>query len=165
MRILPLLIIPGLIADLAACAKPDPVASGANEVTSVPAHAIHAMPTPAGGPPSGNTEGASAAPVQKGAGKIPPALQGRWGLTPADCTAPLSDAKGLLIINATELRFYESRGLPVSGIESDRDSIIGTFRLWGEGQTWTKFERLQRNGNKLTRTETNPAASYTYAKC
>ena len=32
-------------------------------------------------------------------------------------------------------------------------------------QAWTKYEALKRSGDKLTRTETDPAASYTYAKC
>jgi hypothetical protein len=86
-------------------------------------------------------------------------------LTPADCTSPLAQAKGLLVINAGELRFYESRAVPSPGIQSDSQSIIGNFRFNGEGEGWTRFESLKQSGDRLTRTETNPAASYTYAKC
>jgi hypothetical protein len=70
-----------------------------------------------------------------------------------------------LVINGAELRFYESRAVPVGDVETDEASMTSNFRFAGEGQTWVKFERLQRSGDKLTRTETNPAASYTYAKC
>jgi hypothetical protein len=119
-------------------------------------------PDPAGGPPvkTGALPAATA-----GTTAIPASLQGRWGLTPADCTAPLANAKGLLVINARELRFYESRAVPSGDVQTGADRMSGRFRFSGEGQSWVKFESLKRNGDKVTRTESNPAASYTYAKC
>jgi hypothetical protein len=153
-----------LIIAVAACGKPDPVANGANSVAAVPGAAKKAAPTPAGGPPVKTTAPAAAAPAAA-APAIPAALQGRWGLTPADCTSALGDAKGLLVISAAELRFYESRAVPSPGVESDSDSIGGNFRFTGEGQRWTRFEKFELRGDKLVRTESNPAASYTYAKC
>jgi hypothetical protein len=92
-------------------------------------------------------------------------LQGRWGLTPGDCTSRLGDAKGLLVIGPNELRFYESRAVPAADVQGDADTISGNFHFTGEGQAWTKYEALKRSGDKLTRTENNPAASFTYAKC
>jgi len=71
----------------------------------------------------------------------------------------------LLVINASELRFYESRAVPSTAVESDADSITGNFHFTGEGQSWTKFETLQRQKDKLVRTDSNPTASFTYAKC
>jgi hypothetical protein len=68
-------------------------------------------------------------------------------------------------VTADRLTFYESRAVPSSGVQTDDNSISGNFDFTGEGETWTKFEALKRSGDKLTRTETNPAASYTYAKC
>jgi hypothetical protein len=96
---------------------------------------------------------------------IPAALQGRWGLTPADCVAAPGDAKGLLVITPGELRFYESRAVPSPGVQIASDSIRGNFLFTGEGQNWTKVETLERRKEKLVRTETEPTASYTYAKC
>lgn len=154
-----------LIATIAACGRQEPVANGANAVTAVPQPVNKAQPTPAGGPPTnvGNAAAPAASPV--GTPAIPAALQGRWGLTPGDCTSALASAKGLLVVNPGELRFYESRAVPTADVQSDASSIGGTFHFTGEGQSWTRYEALKRNGDKLTRTETNPAASYTYAKC
>ena len=93
-----------LIAAIAACGKPDPVANGANAVAAVPAASNKAAPAPAGGPPPAAAPAAtSASPTATT--RIPAALQGRWGLTPQDCTSALGDAKGLLVINGRELRF------------------------------------------------------------
>jgi predicted small lipoprotein YifL len=154
-----------LILAIAACGRRDPVANGANAVTAIPEPANDTAPTPLGGPPENKTEPAADAPAPIAEATIPAALQGRWGLAPGDCRPSADNAKGLLVISGSELRFYESRAVPSSNIESDSDSINGTFRFTGEGQAWDKFETLQRSGDKLTRTETNPAASYTYAKC
>lgn len=154
-----------LIAAVAACGKQDPVANGANAVTSVPQPVNAAERTPAGGPPTNDTDAAAPAAAGEAATAIPVSLQGRWGLTPADCTAPLAKAKGLLVVNSGELRFYESRAVPGPDVHTDGATTNGTFHFTGEGQAWDKFESLQRNGGKLTRTEGNPTASYTYAKC
>jgi hypothetical protein len=151
-----------LIAFLAACGKPDPMANGANAVGAIPA-TDKSAPTPEGGPPPDVTRPASTAPARTT--PIPAALQGRWGLTPADCTSALGDAKGLLVINGRELRFYESRAVPSPGVTVDSDSITGNFAFTGEGQSWTKFETFELRNDALVRTESNPAASYTYAKC
>jgi len=153
-----------LIASIAACSKSDPVAKGANAVTALPLPANQAAPSPAGAPPENETPPATST-APNTAAPIPAALQGRWGLTPADCTAPLVNAKGLLVINANELRFYESRGVPLNDVQSGSQALNGHFDFRGEGRSWTRYEALKRNGDELTRTETNPAASYTYAKC
>jgi hypothetical protein len=153
-----------LIAAIAACGKPDPVANGANAVAAVPAASNKAAPAPTGGPPPAAAPAAtSASPTATT--RIPAALQGRWGLTPRDCTSALGDAKGLLVINGRELRFYESRAVPSPGVAADSDSISGNFAFTGEGQSWTKFETFELRNDALVRTESNPAASYTYAKC
>jgi hypothetical protein len=128
---------------------------------SVPAN--HAAPDPAALPPQ--NAAAPQVPGPAGAAIIPAALQGRWGLTPADCTSTRGDAKGLLIVSASQLRFYESRAVPAADAHADADSINGHFNFTGEGRSWSKFEALKKSGDKLTRTETDPAASYTYAKC
>jgi hypothetical protein len=153
-----------LLLTAAACTKRDPVANGANEVIALPTSANVTAPSPAGEPPRRNTAPATVA-IAAPAATIPAALLGRWGLTPADCTSALGDAKGLLIVSPGELRFYESRAVPGENVTGDSTSISGQFHFTGEGQSWTRFEALKANHQKLVRTESNPPASFTYAKC
>ena len=82
-----------------------------------------------------------------------------------DCTSTRGDAKGLLTVGPTELKFYESRAVPGPDTQTGKDSITGNFAFTGEGQTWTKFEALELKGRELVRTESNPVASFTYARC
>ena len=97
--------------------------------------------------------------------RIPAVLHGRWGLAPADCTSTRGDAKGLLVVGPDEIRFYESRAVPGANAQTGTDSISGDFRFTSEGQTWTKFQALELQRNELVRTESNPMASFTYARC
>jgi len=150
------------MATIVGCSGRDPVADGANNTADLPSPGADS-PSPDGSPPQDAT---SAAPGSSAtSATIPAVLQGRWGLTPADCTSTLGDAKGLLIVSSTELRFYESRAVPAKVIQADANSISGNFDFTGEGQTWSKFEALKLQGHDLVRTETDPTASFTYAKC
>jgi hypothetical protein len=145
---------------LVACSGRDPVADNAVAV-NLPATVT--APTPQGGPPANATEALTrpAGPAVA----IPAALRGRWGLTPGDCTSTRGDAKGLIVVTAGDIKFYESRAVPSPGVTADNDSIVGNFAFTGEGQSWTKFETFELRNNSLVRTESNPAASYNYAKC
>ena len=151
----------------AACERRDPVAEEANDVAGLPAPVEANATDPSGAPPPPN----ASTPPRPGAGSstaaaaIPAALHGRWGLTPGDCTSTRGDNKGLLTISAAGLKFYESRAVPTGNTQSSADSFSADFSFTGEGMTWTKFETLQRKGNELTRTESSPMASFTYAKC
>ena len=163
MRLRLPLVTFALMAVICACAKRDPVDNDLKPMNlALPANNM--MPDPAGAPPESSNTGAEVPSPAPGSA-IPPDLQGRWGLTPADCTLPLGSAKGLLIVTESELRFYESRALPSQNVQTADGSMNGDFRFTGEGRSWDKFEALQRTDDRLTRTETNPAASYTYAKC
>ena len=152
-----------LLLTAAACTKRDPVANGANQVIALPAPANETAPNPAGAPPRNTAAASGTSPAP--APTIPAALLGRWGLTPADCTSALGDAKGLLIVSPGELRFYESRAAPAENVTGASTSISGQFHFTGEGQSWTRFEALKVGHQKLVRTESNPPASFTYAKC
>jgi hypothetical protein len=149
---------------IGACSRRDPVAVNA-KVLDLPLAAKENPPDPAGLPPASSVERGSAAHVLAPALSIPPDLRGRWGLTPADCTTALGDEKGLLIVTADDLRFDESRAVPSPDAETAAGTINGNFQFTGEGESWTRYEALKRNGDKLTRTETNPPASYIYAEC
>jgi hypothetical protein len=147
---------------IVACGGRDPVAKEANKVAGLPV-SDKSGPDATGAPP------AKAAPLPSPPATtdegIPAVLQGRWGLTPMDCTSTRGDAKGLLIVGPDNLKFYESRAVPGQNAQTGTDSISGDFHFTGEGQTWTKFEALELKRDKLVRTESNPLASFTYARC
>lgn len=163
------LILP-LLACLAAagCSQPGPVAKDAkNTVALTPTR----QPTPhanaTGAPPANRSdaEPVAAAAAGNAAPELPAAMRGRWGLTPMDCTSTRGDAKGLLVIGPSDLRFYESRAVPTGDVQADTRSASGTFHFTGEGQSWAKYQALQIQKDVLVRTESNPTASFTYAKC
>lgn len=158
--IAPLIACVGMMA-VVACTKRDPVAKEANNTAGLPA-INDAVPDPTGAPPE---QAYPATETPGPASAIPASLHGRWGLTPMDCTSTRGDAKGLLTVGPGEVRFYESRAVPGPGTQTGKDSITGNFAFTGEGQTWTKFETLELKGRELVRTESNPVASFTYARC
>lgn len=158
---LPVISVVALLA-IAACSGHRPVDRQANAAAAALPDVNSPAPS-ATGEPHGKTEPATAMPAP--AARVPAALQGRWGLTPGDCTTTRGDEKGLLIVTPNDLHFYESRAVPAADVAVSADSISGNFVFAGEGQTWSKYEALKMNGNVLVRTETNPSASFTYAKC
>ena len=150
-------------AALASCGRQNPVANGAENASGLPGPAGQSPASPTGGPPTDNRSDTAAAPSN--ASVIPAALQGRWGLTPGDCTSNGGGSQGLLVITAEDLRFYESRALPGENVQTSASSVSGDFAFTGEGQEWTKYQSLQLEAGKLTRSERDPAARFTYARC
>jgi hypothetical protein len=129
--------------------------------TSQPALPVEASTTPA--PATSSTAGIPE-------GGIPVALQGNWGMVPADCTSTRGDNKGLLRITATTLQFYES--LARLGAIKDRseNALTADFEFTGEGMTWNREETLAVSGDTLTRTERGgdepgTGGPFTYTKC
>ncbi len=103
-------------------------------------------------------------------GGIPVALQGNWGMVPADCTSTRGDNKGLLRITATSLQFYESLGRLGAIRDRSDTSIKADFTFTGEGMTWNREETLSVDGNTLTRSEKGSdepgsAGPFTYSRC
>ena len=160
-------ILMGLALILAGCGKADPVADNASNSAALPAPVEANVSDPSGAPPPANTSAAAEPATTAGAAAatIPAILHGRWGLTPADCTSTRGDNKGLLTVSADGLRFYESRAVPVAHVNTSPDSFSAEYAFTGEGMSWTKFQTLELQGDKLVRTESNPTTSYTYARC
>lgn len=105
-----------------------------------------------------------------GAARIPEALQGRWGLTAAECTADPAIAKGLMTIDATTLRFYESRGRIAEVKAASETGLAGRFDYSGEGMTWQRSEvlELRQEGRELVRRATGegaPTGPQRYVAC
>ena len=101
---------------------------------------------------------------------IPAAMHGRWGLVPGDCTSTRGDAKGLLTISASELKFYESLGTLDTIEESAPTRIRASFDFEGEGMAWERDVVLdvQDQGATLIRREYGEDAApgpFRYAKC
>jgi len=153
--------VPFFMLAMIACSRSDPVDEQAANTAGLPA-ANEPAPDATGAPPA---NAVAERPLTETEAKIPAALHGRWGLTPGDCTSTRGDAKGLLIVGPADLKFYESRAVPKPDAQASADSISGEFAYTGEGQTWTKFQALELQGQQLVRTESSPMASFTYARC
>ncbi|MEO7564983.1 MAG: hypothetical protein ABIR63_02625 [Sphingomicrobium sp.] len=152
------LLAGAMLLSIAACDRGGPVANDVEGVT--PAAITTATSTGAvpGSPP----------PIARDAdpnGAIPAALQGRWGLSPADCITSRGDNKGMLQVTAEQLMFFESRATPGTSIERRDTGISGNFDFTGEGQRWSKYVSLTLQNGRLVETERSPATSYTYARC
>src|SRR5690348_15675743 len=87
---------------IVACGGRDPVANEANNTAGLPA-VNEAAPSATGEPHGDATRPATSVPEP--AASIPAALHGRWGLNPNDCVPGRSDAKGLLVVSGSDLRF------------------------------------------------------------
>jgi len=116
-------------------------------------------------PPATATPGATPT-----ATTIPAAIQGRWGLVAADCTSTRGDAKGLLTIDATTLRFYESVGTLAEVEEATDTRLRADFDFTGEGMTWRRNETLavEDGGRTLIRRESGDDAApgpFRYGRC
>lgn len=117
--------------------------------------------------PAETTPLAIAAPAPTG---IPAAIQGRWGLAAADCEPGRGDATGVLTIDASTLRFYESVGTLDEIEQASESSIRADFDFTGEGMTWEREMQLdlEQNGTVLVRREFGDDAlpePLRYTKC
>lgn len=156
-----LLIIAALPLAVAACqpASENGTAATPSAEAPLPAPTEPATPLPA---PSASAPAAAAG--------IPTAMQGRWGMVPADCTSTRGDAKGLLTVGPDSLTFYESVARLGTATERSDTSLTADFAFTGEGMTWTRNETLavSGGGKTLTRTERGgeePGGPFTYTKC
>ena len=150
------------IVALASCGRPDAVDEDRN-TAALPAPVNATSASADGAPPAEGSSPGTSTPAA--AATLPASLHGRWGLTPGDCTSTRGDAKGLLIVGAQGLKFYESRAVPGADVDTSDDSASGTFTFTGEGQTWTRHLSLELQDGKLVRTERDPIESFTYVRC
>jgi hypothetical protein len=166
---IPIAILGG-VTTLVACSGRDPVADNAVNGAEAPAEVDvlppdESMATPTNELENGDDEDVNVGDASSTASTIPAAFQGRWGLTPADCVESRSDTKGLLVVAADRLQFYEARAKPAGELRLTPKSVSGSFDFTGEGQNWKKHQVLELQDHKLVRTESDPMASYTYARC
>ena len=100
-------------------------------------------------------------------GGLPANFQGRWGMVPNDCVPGRADAKGLMIVSADGLGFYESRAAIEKVVNSSPGTLTLDLNFSGEGQRWDRRETLTLldDGKTLVRQEQKPAGSFRYSKC
>ena len=94
---------------------------------------------------------------------IPAQYRGRWGMVAADCTSTRGDAKGLVNIGDTTIKFYEAVATLKEVRPAAATSFAGQFAFTGEGQTWEKVMTFTRTGNTLKRAENE--GTFTYTRC
>lgn len=146
------------LAALAACGSDAPEADDPAASAAPPAAGSTSQPPPASPPDSEPSTG------------IPDAMQGRWGLVAADCEAGRPDAKGLLIVTAEGLEFYESIG-NLGAVESrGADRMRASFDFTGEGMSWERDMALtlENGGERLALQEFGSDAApepLSYSRC
>jgi hypothetical protein len=100
---------------------------------------------------------------------MPAAMHGRWGMTANDCDPARSDAKGLLVVGADSLGFYESRATLRKAAALGPDAVRATFAYRGEGMEWEAEDtfRLIQDGAVLVRRSTGaePSEPFEYRRC
>ena len=95
--------------------------------------------------------------------QIPTQYRGRWGMVAADCTSTRGDAKGLIDVSDSAIKFYESRATLKEQRPAIATSFSGLYGFTGEGQTWEKVVTLTRTGDTLKRADDE--GSYDYKRC
>ncbi|TRD11830.1 hypothetical protein FGU71_08155 [Erythrobacter insulae] len=140
MRIICLsLVTPALALALAACgAEAEQDAPSPEALDSAPAAAPDSVPVTQADPAVSDTASETAA----AANTIPARFQGVWDYEGGTC-APESDLR--MEISASEILFYESIGL-VTGVTADKDAVIVTLAMEGEGETWEQSTRFALMG-------------------
>ena len=159
------------VLTVAACGGSDPVdedAENADGLETVVAEAnatANAVRNEAdANPPAPGTGDRETTPLSPTPGGVIPAqYQGRWGMVPADCTSTRGDAKGLMTIGDTSIKFYESTATLTEQRPAIATSFAGLFAFRGEGQAWEKVMTFTRTGDTLKRAE--PEGSFTYKRC
>ena len=146
---------------LAACQQNDPNNITIDEGNSANAQ-IETLPPDETVTDEGNLGGDNAdAPDANAA--IPAKFQGRWGMVPADCTSTRGDAKGLIAVDGTTIKFYEATATLKEPRPSTAEGFSGLFSFTGEGQNWEKVQSLTLSGDTLKRAE--DSGTFTYKRC
>lgn len=133
-------------------------------------------PVPEETPEAAVEAAADAAPAKSetpiaGDGKtIPAAIRGRWALKAADCTAKKGTDLTALMIDATNLRFYESHGELARVRASGASRIVADYRFSGEGVEWDRRMQLDLadGGKTLVRRDSGEGAAagaMRYTRC
>ncbi len=160
---------------LAACQQPADdsniaIDNGVNAAEAAAAEVETLPPSETSGLPASSASSANSLNEAEDSGSedpnqafIPAQYRGRWGMVAADCTSTRGDAKGLITIGDTSIRFYESTATLNDQRPAIATSFSGLYGFTGEGQTWEKVVTLTRTGDTLKRADDE--GSYNYTRC
>lgn len=97
---------------------------------------------------------------------LPPAFEGRWGMTPADCDIARGDTRGLLSITGSKLTFWDAGATASVVGGSSRYKVVADLALSDHGRKWQRRDtfELTNAGTTLQRTEA-AGKTYRYERC
>jgi len=106
-------------------------------------------------------------PSPRPVASFPPGFRGRWGMVAGDCDPARDDAKGLMEVTATGLRFHGSRGTVQSLAVVAPDTLTAQLSFTGEGRRWSRADRLTLidGGKTLVRQEQKAPSVFRYSRC
>lgn len=101
---------------------------------------------------------------------VPAALQGRFGLVPADCGPETGGNKGLIQVSANDIRFFESVARIGTVQERTDTRLKAVFAFSGEGMEWNRTVTMDTpDGGKTVlfdeSGEDAPTGPRTYTRC
>ena len=91
---------------------------------------------------------------------LPEEMRGRWGLTDADCARGAAESKGLMVVTARHLTFYDSRATLREVEHLGPETVNAEFAFTGAGTTWSQDVSLTLGDDQdtLRRQEVGPDA-------
>lgn len=170
------LMLPPALLLLAACSGGDDTSAPEDTATigplQKPERAAPEVAVDADLPAETKTEGAAKPGTEDpgNASSIPAAIRGRWALKVADCTAKRGTDLTALVIDATNLRFYESHGELARVRSIGAAQILADYKFSGEGQDWDRRVQLELadDGKTLVRRDQGEGATgepMRYTRC
>ncbi|CAN5196572.1 hypothetical protein BH10PSE12_BH10PSE12_36250 [soil metagenome] len=96
-------------------------------------------------------------------GTLPAAFRGQWAGTTEDCGNRRSDLH--LSLGPREMRFYESLGTVTAVEQAGADAIIVDASYEGEGQTWSRRQKLSLSADGTLLTVANQGNSIVRKRC
>ena len=107
------------------------------------------------------------APLEIVITQFPASYLGRWGMTGADCKSETSDAKGLISVQGSLVKFHDSTATMTKGLRKTLHAISGDFEFVGGERKWrtqTQY-RLTEDRKQLTRQDGVEGKRFTYIRC
>ena len=168
-------MLPAMVLLLAACSGGDDK-SGPEDTADISPLQKADRPAPETAVDEDLPEATEPAHVQEkaesaGDGKsIPAAIRGRWALKAADCAAKRGTDLTALVIDGSNLRFFESHGELARVRESGAERIVADYRFSGEGEEWDRRMQLELadGGKTLVRRDSGEGAAaeaIRYTRC
>jgi hypothetical protein len=99
--------------------------------------------------------------------QFPASYFGRWGMTDADCILEASDAKGLITVQGSLVKFHDSTATMTKGLRETLYALSGDFDLVAKEQKWRTHNRyrLTEDRKQMIRQDGVGGEKSTYFRC